>query len=71
MSLDYLLNYVEKQLEEIKKSIADLEEMIRLGELMGIDVSQQRIALEQLKARAKQYEDGLQKFKASRAVKPK
>jgi outer membrane protein TolC len=69
MALDYVIDYVKKQIESMKKDVEELEELIRLGELMGIDVSQHRLRLEQLRGKVKQYEDGLNKYLSARASK--
>jgi outer membrane protein TolC len=69
MALDYVIDYVKKQIESMRKDVEELEELIRLGELMGIDVSQHRLRLEQLKTKVRQYEDGLNKYLSARATK--
>jgi len=67
--VDYVIEYIKTQIESIKKSIAETEEIIRLSELMGIDVSAYKIKLEELKKRLKQYEDGLNRYVSSRGSK--
>ena len=70
-TIDYVIEIIQKRIEETKKSIAELEELIRLSELMQIDVSDYKIKLEELKRRLVIYEDGLKKYVSSRASKAK
>jgi len=69
--VDSVIEYVKARIEEVKKSIAECEELIRLGELMGIDVSEHKIRLEDLKRKLRTYEDGLRKYESVRSVKTK
>ena len=69
--VDSVIEYVKARIEEVKKSIAECEELIRLGELMGIDVSEHKIRLEDLKRKLRTYEDGLRKYESVRSVKAK
>ena len=71
MTIEYVLDYLKKQLESMKKDIEELEELIRLGELMGIDVTQHRAKLEMLKQKYARFEDGYAKYIASRTAKAK
>jgi acyl-homoserine lactone acylase PvdQ len=59
------------RIEETKKTIAELEEIIRLSEAMQIDVSEYRIKLNELKAVLKRYEDGLNRYVSQRASRSK
>jgi len=70
-TIDYVIEIIQKRIEETKKSIAELEELIRLSELMQIDVSEYKIKLEELKRRLVIYEDGLKKYVSSRTPKAK
>jgi len=70
-TIDYVIEIIQKRIEETKKSIAELEELIRLSELMQIDVSEYKIKLEELKRRLVIYEDGLKKYVSSRSSKAK
>lgn len=70
-TVDYVLEYVKAQIESLKKTIAEVEEIIRLGELMKIDVSEQKMRLAELKKRLEDYEAGYNKYLASRSIKAK
>jgi len=70
-TVDYVLEYVKAQIESLKKTIAEVEEIIRLGELMKIDVTEHKMRLAELKKRLEDYESGYNKYLATRSLKTK
>jgi len=69
VDISYVIEMIKARIEEIKKSIAEAEEMVRLGELMGIDVGEQRARLEHLKRQLVKYEEGLKRYLSQRSAR--
>ncbi len=67
--MEELLKYLKAQLVEAEKAMKDAEEVLRLAELMGIDVSDARLRYEQAKKKYLQLKAGFERYLAERGIK--
>jgi hypothetical protein len=69
--LGYIIDYVKKQIAEARKRVDELREIIRLGELMGIDMTLHKVKLDELERRLQRYEEGYKRYEEWLRSKPK
>lgn len=60
--MEELIKYIKQQISEGEKALKELDEAIRLAELMGIDVSEQKARRDEAYARLTRYKEGLEAY---------
>ncbi len=66
--MEDLLKYIKSQLEEAEKLMKQAEEVLRLAELMGVDVADARLRYEQAKKRYLALKSGFERYLSERGI---
>ncbi|MEM3961634.1 MAG: hypothetical protein QXQ36_07200 [Sulfolobales archaeon] len=69
VSIEDLLKYLKKQLEDAEKAMKDAEEALRLAELMGVNTGDLRLRYEQAKQRYIKLKSGFERYISEKGIK--